>query len=183
MNSGKTTALLQVIHNYEEKDMRVLLIKPKLDTKGEDKVVSRLGIERTVDILVSETDSITGKVKEIIEKIDAIIVDEAQFLKSKQVDELYEITKVFDIPVISYGLRCDFKMEGFEGSTRLLQIADSIEELKSVCACGKKATQSLRVLKGVPIFTGEQVAIDGMEGIKYESVCGSCYIKLKNKQK
>lgn len=185
MNSGKTTSLLQVAHNYEEKGMKILLIKPEIDTKGESKVVSRLGVEREVDILLSSEDKIMDRIKKQLEwliyKPSAIIVDEAQFLKSKQVDELYEISKIFDIPVLCYGLRCDFQMKGFEGATRLLQLSDDIEELKTICKCGKKATQNLRMLDDNPIFSGEQVAIDGVSNIKYESVCGECYMRLKKK--
>lgn len=177
MNSGKTTALLQVAHNYEEKGMKIVLIKPKTDTKGLNKVVSRLGVEREVDILLDSDKTIMECMKP--EKPNAIIIDEAQFLTPKQVDELYFITKEYDIPVLCYGLRCDFQMKGFPGSTRLLEIADDIKELKTICKCGQKATQSLRTLNGVAVFEGNQVLIDGELDIKYEGVCGKCYIKYK----
>ncbi len=178
MNCGKTTALLQVAHNYEERGMKVILIKPLIDTKGENKVVSRLGVDRKVDILLSPEDNIMKYLKCL--DVNAIIVDEAQFLTQKQVDELYLITKEYDIPVLCYGLRCDFQMKGFKGSTRLLEIADDIEELKTICKCGKKATQNLRLVNGVPVFEGNQVEIDNQDEIKYISVCGKCYIKYKN---
>ena len=128
MNCGKTTALLQVAHNYEERGMKVILIKPLIDTKGENKVVSRLGVDRKVDILLSSEDNIMKYLKTF--DINAIIVDEAQFLTQKQVDELYIITKEYDIPVLCYGLRCDFQMKGFTGSTRLLEIADDINVVR-----------------------------------------------------
>lgn len=179
MSSGKTAALLQVAHNYEQKGMSVVLIKPAIDTKAEDRVSSRLGIERPVDILLAPGERVIEKMKPF--KPAAIIVDEAQFLQSEQVDELYEITKVFNVPVLCYGLRCDFRMEGFEGSTRLLQIADDIEELKTICQCGAKATQNLRLINDEPVFEGEQVEIDNHTKVEYEGVCGKCYLKLRRR--
>lgn len=177
MNCGKTTSLLQVAHNYEEKGMNVVLIKPLIDTKGKNKVVSRIGLKRVVDILLSKEDAITDKIN--TSDTHAIIVDEAQFLTSEQVDELYNITKEYDIPVLCYGLRTDFQMVGFSGSTRLLQIADDIEELKTICRCGSKATHNLRLIDGKPVFDGEQVVIDNSEEVEYEAVCGNCYLELK----
>ncbi len=179
MNCGKTTSLLQVAYNYEERGMKILLIKPTVDTKGDDHVVSRLGAKRKVDVLLSDNDEIKNYI--LNNKYDAIIVDEAQFLNPKQVDELYFITKEYDIPVLCYGLRCDFQMKGFPGSTRLLEIADDIKELKTICRCGSKATQNLRLLNGVAVFEGNQVLIDGKSEIKYESVCGKCYIRKRKK--
>jgi len=186
MNSGKTTMLLQTAHNYEEQGMKIIIIKPMVDTKGEDKVVSRLGVERTVDIRLTEKDSIMDKIcktyKNNAFKPNAIIVDEAQFLQPFQVDELFDITKSFDIPVLAYGLRCDFQMIGFPGATRLLEIADDITELKTICKCGKKATQNLRLVNGEPTFDGDTISIDGASNkVKYESVCGECYLKLRRK--
>ena len=161
MNCGKTTHLLQVAHNYEERGMRVLLIKPAIDTKGEDKVVSRLGVTRQVDIQLPNDSTVMELMQP--EKPNAILVDEAQFLSQNQVDELYYMTKIYDIPIICYGLRCDFQMQGFPGSTRLLQLADDIEEMKTICSCGKKATQNLRLINNIPVFNGAQVAIDNGE--------------------
>jgi len=177
MNSGKTAALLQVAHNYEEKGMKVVVIKPSIDTKGDDKVTSRLGIERKVDVILAPEEGIMEHM--VLNKPDAIIVDEAQFLTFDQVDELYAITKTFDVPVLAYGLRCDFQMKGFPGASRLLELADDIEELKTICACGKKATQNLRLINGEPTFEGSQVAIDGTDNITYDSVCGECYLRLR----
>lgn len=177
MNSGKTAALLQVAHNYEEKGMKVVVIKPSIDTKGDDKITSRIGIERQVDVILDPKDIVIRYVVE--ETPDAIIVDEAQFLTVDQVNELYAITKILEVPVLAYGLRCDFQMNGFEGATRLLEIADDIEELKTICKCGNKATQNIRLVNGTPTFEGEQVAIDGTEDIAYDSVCGECYLRLK----
>ena len=182
MNAGKTTALLQVAHNYEERGMHVLVIKPSIDTKGDNKVVSRLGIDREVDILLSEKDSVLSYFTE--EVPNAIIVDEAQFLTPEQVDEFFYLSKVMNVPVLCYGLRTDFQMNGFPGAIRLLEIADDIEELKTVCRCGKKATLNMRFINGIPIFSGSQVAIDnGENAVSYESVCGECYIRKREKNK
>ena len=178
MNSGKTTVLLQTAHNYEERGMHIIVIKPSIDTKGDSKIVSRLGVDREVDILLPPEDTVTEHMQPI--KPSAIIVDEAQFLTPAQVDELYYYTKEYDIPVLCYGLRCDFQMNGFPGATRLLEISDEITELKTICRCGKKATQNIRLVNGKPTFEGLQVAIDGVnDKITYESVCGECYLKLK----
>lgn len=180
MGCGKTASLLQVVHNYIEKDMKVLLIKPKIDTKGNNSVESRIGISRTVDYLIPNKTKIKKHLE--LDNVRAIIVDEAQFLSASQVDELYEISKINDIPVLCYGLRCDFKMKGFPGSIRLLEIADDIEELKNICRCGNKATQNLRIKNGIPTFEGEQILIDGMKDeITYEGVCGKCYLEFKEK--
>lgn len=179
MGSGKTAALLQVAYNYEQKNMKVILIKPSIDTKGDSKVVSRIGISREVDIILGPNDSVMEKM--FPKKPYAIIVDEAQFLTPKQVEELYLMTKAYDVPVLCYGLRCDFQMKGFPGSTRLLEIADDIEELKTICKCGSKATQNLRLINGEPTFEGEQVVIDDHTQVEYEGVCGKCYLKLSRK--
>ena len=129
-------------------------------------------------------DCIREKYKNNAFKPNAIIVDEAQFLQPFQVDELFELTKTFDIPVLAYGLRCDFRMSGFPGATRLLEIADDITELKTICECGKKATQNLRFINGEPTFNGDTISIDGASNeIEYKSVCGKCYLKIRKKYK
>ncbi len=182
MNAGKTTALLQVANNYEERGMNVLLVKPAIDTKGDKKVISRLGIDREVDILLKEKDTLLSHMD--TKKVDAIIVDEAQFLTPKQIDELFYITKTSNIPILCYGLRTDFQMKGFPGASRLLEIADDIEEIKTICRCGKKATLNMRFINGEPTFSGSQVVIDnGKDNVTYESVCGKCYLEKKNNVK
>ena len=177
MNSGKSTALLQVAHNYEERGMKVLLVKPKIDTKGDEKVVARLGIERAVDVLAHKDDNlfeiIAGK------KSDCVLVDEAQFLTSEQVDQLFELTVKENIPVICFGLRTDFQRNLFPGSKRLFALAHSLEELKTICRCGKKALFVGRKVNGAYVFEGSQVAIDGEDEVTYESLCGNCYLKEK----
>ena len=184
MNSGKSTNLMQVAHNYEERGMKVVLIKPSTDKKGGDKLQSRLGVERKVDIMIEEDQNIYDAIKNWQDtkfKINCILVDEVQFLKSNQIDQLFKIAIVLDIPVICYGLRTDFKMQGFEGSTRLLLLAHSIEEMKTICKCGRKAILNGRKVNEKFVFEGEQVAIDHIDNVEYESLCGNCYFKYKNK--
>ena len=177
MNSGKSTALMQVAHNYEEKNMKVIVLKPVIDTKGNDKLVSRVGIMRKVDYLVSDGNSIIKLLKDKLYDTSCILVDEAQFLTEKHVDELHFICKELEIPVICYGLRSDFKTNSFPGSRRLFELADKLEELTTICACGKKAKFNARVINGKYVFEGEQVAIDEVDDVYYESLCGKCYIE------
>ncbi|MTI66348.1 MAG: thymidine kinase [Firmicutes bacterium] len=186
MNCGKSTGLLQVAHNYEERGMKVIIIKPVIDTKGGKRVVSRLGIERDADLCIDRSKNVYLEIKDWLntkEDIDCILVDEVQFLKEKQIDELFEIAIKLDIPVICYGLRTDFQMKGFEGSKRLLLIAHSIEELKTICSCGKKGILNARKINGEFVFEGEQVAIDQEDNVEYESLCGNCYFEEKKKYK
>ena len=183
MNSGKSTHLMQVAHNYEERGMKVILIKPATDKKGGDKLVSRLGVERKVDILCLEKMNIYEEIQkwqEVKFNVNCILVDEVQFMTKEQVDQLFKIAVVLDIPVICYGLRTDFMMEGFEGSTRLLLLAHSIEEMKTICKCGRKAILNGRKINGEFVFEGEQVAIDNIDNVQYESLCGHCYFRHKN---
>ncbi|MBB6714196.1 thymidine kinase [Clostridium gasigenes] len=182
MNSGKSTHLMQVAHNYKERGMNSLLLKPSTDKKGGEKVVSRLGVERKVDILVAEDDDIFKNVEELYKekgKIDCLLVDEVQFLKSIQIDQLFEVAVGLDIPVICYGLRTDFKTQGFEGSTRLLLIAHTIEEMKTICKCGRKALFNGRKINDKFVFEGQQIAIDNIDNVEYESLCGHCFFKYK----
>lgn len=178
MNCGKTTALLQVAHNYEERGQKVVLVKPKIDHKGEDCVVSRLGVSRSVDLLLDDVTHPIYYIEEWMNDVDCILIDEAQFLKSFQVDEFYVIARLFHIPVICYGLRTSSEVELFEGSARLFAIADKLEELVTICRCGKRATFNVRFdQEGNIIFnSGETVAIDGIDAT-YESYCGTCHIE------
>ncbi|MGL4742616.1 MAG: thymidine kinase [Sarcina sp.] len=185
MNSGKSTHLMQVAHNYEERGMKVLILKPLTDVKGGNKVISRLGVDRNVDMLVGDDDDILVKMQDYLvgdKRPNCIIVDEVQFFKKHHIDELFQIAVEQDIPVICYGLRTDFLMNGFEGSERLLLIAHSIEEMRTICTCGNKAILNGRKLNGEYIFEGEQVAIDLVDNIEYQSLCGACYFKYKNKK-
>ena len=181
MNSGKSTILMQVAHNYEERGMEVAVLKPGIDTKAESRIQSRIGLEREVDHLIQKGENVYELFKTKEKKPNAIIIDEAQFLEPEQVDQLMEIVVKLNIPVICYGLRTDFKTQGFPGSTRLLEIAHTLEEMKTICRCGAKAMFNLRMVNGEPIFEGEQVAIDGGDIVTYEAVCPKCYYKLKEK--
>ncbi|TFH50977.1 thymidine kinase [Actinomyces viscosus] len=196
MNSGKSTGLLQTAYNYEERGQRVLLIKAVVDTKGEDFVVSRLGVSRRVDLLVDADDDLRALVHQqalsaaqatpaggdgsqgvarLREVLDCVLIDEAQFLTPLQVDQLMEIVLVDDVPVLAYGIRTDFRTVSFPGSRRLLEIAHSLEELKTICRCGRKAIFNARKVGESFVFDGDQVAIDS-GGVTYESLCGKCYL-------
>ncbi len=183
MNSGKTTAIIQVAHNYEERNMCVVLIKPVLDTKATWAITSRLGIERKVDIQLSRHDNIDEVLQKYMKDnartIDCVLVDEVQFLTPSQIDALYWFAVLKNVPVICYGLRTDFLLQSFPASERLLALAHTLEELKTICRCGKKAVCNMRLNNGIPVFTGEQIAIDWVEA-SYESVCGTCYATYKN---
>lgn len=182
MNSGKSTHLMQVAFNYEERGMKVIIAKPKVDNKGGEKLISRLGVDRKVDLLISKDDNIFEIINRYLEEgknIDCILVDEVQFMKANQIDQLFELAVKLDIPIICYGLRTDFKRNGFEGSQRLLLLAHSIEEMKTICACGKKAIFNGRKINGRFVFEGEQIAIDDENDVKYESLCGHCYYKYR----
>jgi thymidine kinase len=193
MNSGKSTALLQAAYNYEERGQRVLLAKPRIDTKGADQISSRLGMTRPVDFLIDDDDDARGLFAEHQSRVRlthdelaglgigprevaCLLIDEAQFLTPEQVDDLLRIAVIDNIPVIAYGIRTDFRTAAFPGSRRLLEIAHTLEELKTICRCGRKALFNGRLVDGAYIFDGDQVAIDGQE-VTYESLCGNCYLK------
>lgn len=179
MNSGKSTILMQVAHNYEERGMTVSVLKPKIDTKADSRIQSRIGLEREVDHLVDKGEDLFSYYKNMENKPNAIIIDEAQFLEPEQVDQLMFIVVNLNIPVICYGLRTDFQTKGFPGSTRLLEIAHTLEEMKTICRCGAKAMFNQRLVNGVPVYEGDQVAIDGKDTVTYEAVCPKCYYKAK----
>jgi len=184
MNSGKSTALLQVAHNYEERGQQVLIAKPAIDTKGDSTIVSRLGVDRRVDFLVTPKDNLRELAHEHannsliipgIKNLACLLIDEAQFLTREQVDQAFELAVLDGVPVLCYGIRTDFLTVGFPGSLRLMEIAHTLEELKTICRCGRKAMFNARKFDGEFIFEGDQVAIDGVE-VTYESLCGVCYL-------
>ncbi|MFJ4254888.1 thymidine kinase [Microbacterium sp. NPDC090003] len=191
MNSGKSTALLQAAYNYEERGQRVLLAKPAIDTKGASEISSRLGMTREVDFLIAPGDDakqlFLGRrddARAHADDIACLLIDEAQFLTPEQVDDLFRIAVEEGIPVLAYGIRNDFLTHAFPGSARLLAIAHSLEELKTICRCGRKAVFNGRVIGGRFVFDGDQVAIDeGADGqaapevTTYESLCGTCYLQ------
>ena len=176
MNSGKSTSLLQVAYNYEERDQKVLLIKSSIDTKGKDTLVSRIGISRKVDKMLLPEEDVIDYYKEQ-NNISCILVDEAQFLNPKQVEQLWIISKFYNTPVMCYGLRSDFQTNGFPGSIRLMELADELDELVTICRCGKTARFNARIVDGKFVCDGEQVAIDDNKNVSYESLCGECYLK------
>ncbi len=184
MKSGKTTDIIKTYYNYKEKGMNVLIMKPGDDKKAGSNIQSRSGAELNADYVVLLNIDVYQLITYhlIDNNVDVIIVDEAQFLTPKQVDELSEVVDQFDIPVLCYGLRADAFSNMFPGSQRLFEISDKIEELKAICKCGKKATFNLRLNKIdgelIPVFEGEQVSIDGIDA-EYDSVCRPCYKKLR----
>jgi len=202
MNSGKSTALLQAAHNYEERGQQVLLAKPRIDTKGADQIESRLGVTRTVDFLIGGDDDLRGLFAEHRSAVQhrhdeltglhrppadvaCLLIDEAQFLTRAQVDDLLRIAVLDGVPVLAYGIRTDFRTQAFPGSRRLLDLAHSLEELKTICRCGRKALFNARQADGRFVFEGDQVAIDattmlsegGATEVTYESLCAECYLR------
>nr|WP_281370336.1 thymidine kinase [Microbacterium pseudoresistens] len=184
MNSGKSTGLLQAAYNYEERGQRVLLAKPRIDTKGATQIESRLGMTREVDFLLGPDDDPRALLAEARGDTGAgvacLLVDEAQFLTAEQVDQLFRVAVDDDIPVLAYGIRNDFLTHAFPGSARLLAIAHTLEELKTICRCGRKAVFNGRRIGDDFVFDGEQVAIDGAGDelvTTYESLCGHCYLE------
>lgn len=177
MNSGKSTALIQVAFNYEERGQKVAVLKPSVDTKHVN-ILSRIGAQREVDLPISpEADIKEAFLNYVAENghPDCVLVDEAQFLTREQVNGLFEIAVVHSYPVIAYGIRNDFQSNAFPGSARLLEIAHSLEELKTICRCGRKAIFNGRKIDGEFVREGSQVAIDGQQA-EYESLCGKCYL-------
>ncbi len=178
MNAGKSTALIQIAYNYEERGQKVIIIKPSTDTKDTN-VISRLGVKRSVDIHLTPKDNLLTLIEKNIKqkgKIDCILIDEAQFLTREQANQAFTIAVTLGTPVIAYGIRTDFQTNAFPGSARLLEISHSLEELKTICRCGKKAILNGRKINGNFIKEGTQIAIDG-DQVEYESLCGSCYIQ------
>jgi len=185
MNSGKSTALLQAAFNYEERGQRVLLAKPAIDSKGDNAIVSRLGMTRLVDFTIGPEEDIYAafaREREAViratgQDVSCLLVDESQFLGEGQVDDLLRIAIIEDVPVLAYGIRTDFQTVAFPGSRRLLEVAHSLEELKTICRCGRKAVFNARTVNGQFVFDGDQVAIDGDAEVSYESLCGACYLE------
>ena len=181
MESGKSTKIIQEAYNYDRNNKSIIVAKPIIDSKGNDKIVSRIGIQRKIDVYI-ESDNL----KEIYEKINkdtfCILIDEAQFLNKNQVFELFKITKLLKIPVMCYGLKSNFKGEFFDGSGALMIYADSLEEIVTICSCGKKARFNARKVNGDFVTDGEDVLIDGSnKNVEYVPLCGECYIKKVQK--
>lgn len=179
MNSGKTRMLLSVAHNYREVGSEVFIIKPVVDLKAGDRLLSRAGEELEVDLLLDGDATVFSTIKNLQKEIGCVLVDEAQFLSPDQVDELLQVVVELDIPVIAFGLRIDFRREVFPGSRRLFELAHSLEELKTICwnNCGRKAIYNGRMVGGEFVTEGDQVAIDGLDA-EYHSLCAHCYFDL-----
>ena len=172
MNAGKTTNLLQSRHNYAERGMNTLVIKPRIDSRsGENCVRSRIGLEAEavdVDPSINLLDLVQNASEG--QRIHCVLVDEAQFLSADQVDQLSEVVDALNIPVLAYGLRTDFLGALFKGSRQLLALADELREIKTVCHCGRKATMVVRFDgEGQPMHSGDQIQIGGNE--TYVSMC------------
>ncbi|MBL8326605.1 MAG: thymidine kinase [Rubrivivax sp.] len=172
MNAGKSTALLQAAYNYEERGMQVALFTAAHDSRsGRGQIGSRLGLTRPAATFGPET---RFERAALPAGLACLLIDEAQFLTPDQVLQLHRLAHVGDLPVLCYGLRGDFRGEPFPGSARLLTLADELEEMKTICACGRKASMNMRIdAEGRRVLEGEQVLIGGNE--RYRAVCPSCY--------
>ena len=179
MNAGKSTALLQSNHNYKESNLKTLLFVPKsIADKSNGKIISRIGLEADAIIVNDEYEFYDEIIKKQSEKISCIFVDEAQFLTKKQVHSLGKIADELNIPVMTYGIRTDFRGELFEGSQELLALADNLKELKTICSeCDKKATMVVRLdSNGKILLEGEKILIGGNE--IYKTLCRKHFREL-----
>lgn len=175
MNAGKSIELIKVAYNYEERGKTVMTLTPSVDDRfGEGIITSRIGIQREAIAINDDTNILELFIKENEKHhIDCVLVDECQFLKKHHVLELVEIVDSFEVPVLAYGLKNDFKNELFEGSYYMLVYADKIEEIKTICWCGRKATMVARLVDGKFVKQGEQVVIGGND--MYISLCRKHY--------
>jgi len=177
MSSGKTIDLIQTAYKYNSKGMKALILKPKTDTKGNENIVSRIGLEKKADIILGKDESLF-KYSSLLKNITCLLVDESQFLTERQVKELFVLTKELDIPVICYGLKTDFQGNLFEGSKALFCYADDYEKLRAVCAtknCINNASYNARKVNDEYIYEGPQVLIGADES--YDPLCTECYIE------
>ncbi len=172
VGSAKTMNLIAVAHNYQQQKKRVFLIKPALDDRfGKEQIRSRAGLEKQADLLLAADQRID---RAMVAGMNCVLVDEVQFLTPTQIDELRDIATTLDVPVICYGLRADFRTRLFPGARRLLELADSIEEVKTTCAfCNRKGIFNLRLRDGQPSLDGPVVEL-GTED-KYQPACPRCY--------
>jgi len=171
--SAKTLNLLAVAHNYRQQQKHILLLKPALDDRyGKQQIKSRAGLQTEADVLVDET---TDLMSMNFSDVSCVLVDEAQFMPVRIIDQLREITLKNNIPVICYGLRTDFRTRLFEGSRRLMEVADSIEEIKSTCGyCNKKAIVNIKHVDGRACLNGQIVELGAEE--RYTPACFGCYL-------
>lgn len=180
MKGGKSNILIPTAYNLKENNQRIMIVKPKIDTAGEKKIVSRSGSEVEVDLLLEKDESFLSEGNlSLIYQIDTIIIDEIQFLSSRQIEELWQISKELDVQVIGYGLRTNFQNCLFEGSKRLFELADEISELPIIplCHCGEKAEFNARQENGIYTIEGEECIIkDSTQKVTYIPLCGRCYL-------
>ena len=181
MGSSKTAQALITKFNYEERGMRVWLIKPALDDRDGAKIIkSRVGLAEECTPIDRNTDIFEEYIKEA-KGCDVIIADECQFFTEAQIDGLRRVVDECSIPVLCFGLRTDFLSRLFEGSRRLFEVADSISEIKTICSCGAKATVNARISDDGEILTeGEQILLGGEE--RYTAMCHKCYVKARNRR-
>jgi len=177
MNSGKTMDLIRTVYNYEENGLNVIVMKPSVDTKGGEFIETRAGLSRAVDYLISPSSNISDLISDCLSDISCIFIDEAQFLSEQQVVDLFIISNSYDIPVICYGLRTDFRGNLFPGSSKLLGLAEELHEFKTLCHCGEIARYNARMVDGKYILSGDSVLIDGTSSVKYVPLCASCYTR------
>ena len=177
MGSSKTAQALITKYNYEENDLKVWLMKPSTDVRdGAATLRSRIGLEAEVEVLSPETDISERFLREKDGSCDVIIVDECQFLTEEQIDQLRSIVDEHNIPVMCFGLRTDFQTKLFPGSLRLMEVADTIQEIKTICDCGAKATVNARIDgEGHIVTQGAQVVLGGNDS--YIAMCHKCYVR------
>ena len=181
MGSSKTANALITRFNYQERDMKVWLIKPSIDDRdGANIIRSRIGLEAAADIMTPDTD-IFALFEESHSDCDVIITDECQFFTPEQIDQLRKTVDVHNIPVMCFGLRTDFLTHLFPGSRRLFEVADSITEIKTICSCGSKATVNARIDEnGNVVTTGSQILLGGNDS--YIAMCHKCWKKAANRE-
>ena len=177
MGSSKTAQALITKYNYEENDLSVWLIKPSADTRdGQQILRSRIGLEAVVEVITPDQDVYTLFQETRQGRCDVIIVDECQFMTRAQIDQLRGIVNDFNVPVLCFGLRTDFQTHLFPGSLRLMEVADTIQEIKTMCDCGAKATVNARIdCNGHIVTEGAQVVLGGNDS--YIAMCHKCYIR------
>lgn len=181
MNSWKTTNLLETLNFYEEKWFWTYLMKPEIDTKWNNEVVSRMWISRKVDYLIKKEDNLFWYIVWLFwinDLPDLILVDEVQFLTKDHIKQLFKLSNIFWIKIICYWLRTDFQLEFFDSSSYLLSIADEIEEIKTICYCWNKATLNVRFKEWKIETEWEKIVIDNNSDVTYKSICPCCYFEL-----
>ena len=175
MGSSKTAQALITKYNYEENDLHVWLIKPSADTRdGADVIRSRIGLEARCDVITPDVDIYARYLGSQVRRCHVIIVDECQFMTEQQIDQLRAIVNEHNIPVICFGLRTDFQTKLFPGSRRLMEVADTMQEIKTICDCGAKATVNARISDGYIVTEGAQVVLGGNDS--YIAMCHRCYV-------